>query len=117
MTYQAVKDLVASFGLPYTYYQFPQGTAQAPPFLCFFFGPSDDMFADNQNFKRIRQMNLELYTDRKAFDLEEEIESRLEALHLPYYKEGTFLDKERMHMTSYELEVVIDNDKEVSPDG
>lgn len=117
MTYREVNTLVASFGLPYTYYQFHQGTAQAPPFLCFFFGTSDDMFADDQNFKRIRQFNLELYTARKAFDLEEEIEGRLEELHLPYDKEETFLDKERMHMTSYVMEVVIDNDKEVSQNG
>lgn len=117
MTYQEVEALAAGFGLPHTYYQFPKNTVQAPPFLCFFFGPSDDVYADDQNFKRIRQLSIELYTARKAFDLEEEIESRLEALHLPYYKEETFLDKEQMHMTSYEMEVVIDHDKEVSHNG
>lgn len=117
MTYQEVKELVESLGLPYCYYQFPQDTGQAPPFLCFFFGSSDDLYADDRNFQRIRGLSIELYTDRKAFDLEEEIESRLEALDLPYYKEETFLDKERMHMTTYEMDVVITSDKEEDQNG
>ena len=117
MTYQEVKDLVASFGLPYTYYQFPQNTKQVPPFVAFFFTGSDDLYADDKNFQRIRHLNIELYTDRKAFDLEEAFESRLEALSLPYYKEETFLDKEHMHMTTYEMELVITTDKEESENG
>lgn len=112
MTYQEVNELVASFGLPYSYWQFQQDTRRAPPFLCFFFGSSDDMYADNRNFQRIRGLHLELYTDRKAFDLEEEIEGRLEALDIPYHKEETFLEKERMHMTSYDADLVITSDKE-----
>lgn len=112
MTYHEVNELVASFGLPYSYWQFPQDTGRAPPFLCFFFGSSDDFFADDHNFQRIRGLHLELYTDRKAFDLEEEIEGRLEAMDIPYYKEETFLEKERMHMTSYDADLVITSDKE-----
>ena len=112
MTYEEVKSLVESFGLPYSYYQFPQDTDREPPFLCFFFGSSDDLYADDHNFQRIRGLSIELYTDRKAFDLEEEIESRLEVLHIPYYKEEVYLDKERMHMTSYEMDVVITSKEE-----
>lgn len=113
MTYPEVKQLVESFGLPYAYYEFPQDqhTVQAPPFVCFFFGSSDDFFADNSNFQPIRQLHIELYTDRKAFDLEAEFEERLRALELPYYKEPTYLKEERMHMTSYEMNVVITTDK------
>lgn len=117
MTYQEVRELAESFGLPCAYYQFAQDTAQPPPFLCWFFSGSDDFFADDSNYQRVRQLNMELYTTRKAFDQEEAIESRLEALHLPYYKEETFLDKERMHMTSYEMELVINSPKEVTPNG
>lgn len=115
MTYQDVRALVESFSLPCAYYQFPADTAQPPPFLCWFFSGSDDFFADDRNYQRIRQLNLELYTARKAFDLEEEIESRLEALNVPYYKEEVYLDKERMHMTSYEMALVINTQKEVVP--
>lgn len=117
MTYKEVRTLVESFGLPCAYYQFAHDTAQPPPFLCYFFSNSDDFYADNENYKRIRLLSIELYTDRKAFDLEEEIESRLEVLNLPYYKEESFLDKERLHMTSYEMEVVINSEEEEKPNG
>lgn len=115
MTYQEVNQLVASFGLPYSYYQFEQNTAQAPPFVCFFFGSSDDLYADDANYQPIRTLHIELYTDRKAFDLEAQFEARLEALELPYYKEETFLTDQRMHMTSYEMEVVITTDEKEEP--
>lgn len=117
MTYQEVNELVASFGLPYSYWQFPQETDRAPPFLCFFFGSSNDFYADNHNFQPIRGLHFELYTDRKAFDLEEEIEGRLDALDIPYYKEETFLEKERMHMTSYDMDLVITSQKEETTNG
>lgn len=107
MTTQEVNDLVAGFGLPYAYYQFEQNTVQAPPFLCFFFGPSSDFQADNINFQPIRELNVELYTNRKDFALEEKLEKSFDDLHLPYEKEETFLDKERMHMTTYTMDVII----------
>lgn len=112
MTTQEVKSLVESFGLPYAYRQFDGETAVAPPFLCFFFGASDDFTADDCNYQPIRNLSLELYTDHKDFELEAMIESRLTQLSLPFEKEETFLTDQRMHMTSYEMEVVITTETE-----
>lgn len=112
MTTEEVNDLVAGFGLPYAYYQFEQNTVQAPPFLCFFFGPSSDFQADNTNFQSIWELNIELYTDRKDFGLEEKLETAFDRLELPCDKEETYLDKEHMHMTSYTMDVIITNKKE-----
>lgn len=107
MTTQEVNDMVAGFGLPYAYYQFEQNTVQAPPFLCFFFGPSSDFQADNTNFQPIRELNIELYTDQKNFEMEENLEKAFDALNLTYFKEETHLDKERLHMTAYTMDVII----------
>ncbi len=112
MTTREVNELMAGFGLPYAYYQFEQNTVQAPPFLAFFFGRSDDFQADNRNFQPIRELNIELYTERKDFGLEEKLESRFSELELPYDKEETYLDKERMHMTLYTMDVIITPEKE-----
>ena len=37
MTRQEVAQMIAEMGIPYAYYQFPHGTEQAPPFVCFFY--------------------------------------------------------------------------------
>ena len=37
MTYKEVATMVGSIGVPFAYYQFPEGTAQDCPFICFFY--------------------------------------------------------------------------------
>jgi len=107
MTYQEVKELVESLGLPCAYWQFERDTGQSPPFVCWFFTSSDDFMADDRNYQPVRTLNLELYTDFKDFDREAAIEARLEELELPYYKESTYIKDQRLFMTSYEMEVYI----------
>ena len=63
MTYRQVAEMVSSIGVPYAYYQFPNNTGIAPPFVCFYFDSSNDFAADNVNYQRIRPLTLELYTE------------------------------------------------------
>lgn len=107
MTYKEVNSLIKSFGLPYAYYQFPEGTAQKTPFVCYFFSTSDDLFADNTNYQDIRVLNIELYTDEKDFSLESSIEAILKQNNLTYYKEENMIDSENMWQIAYEMEVII----------
>lgn len=107
MTYQQVATMVASIGVPYAYYQFPEGTAQPTPFVCFYFDNSDDLVADNTNYQRIRPLVIELYTDNKDFALEATVESVLNRAGLVYSRAESWIDSERMNMVSYTTSVVI----------
>lgn len=107
MTYQEVATMVASIGVPYAYYQFPEGTAQPTPFVCFYFDNSDDLVADNTNYQRIRPLVIELYTDNKDFALEATVESVLNRAGLVYSRAESWIDSERMNMVSYTTSVVI----------
>lgn len=107
MTLQQVNLMVESMGLPYSYYEFPEGTAQAPPFICFFYGPSDDLYADNSNYQGIRQLNIELYTRNKDFALEKTIENILKLNGFAFYREENFIDTEKIWQIAYEMEVMI----------
>lgn len=107
MTYRQVATMINSIGIPYAYYQFPDGTDQACPFICFFLDSSNDFAADNTNYQKIRRLNIELYTDNKDFTLEQTVEDTLSNSGLVYYREETYLDSERMYMVSYETEIVI----------
>lgn len=109
MTLQQVNQMVSSMGLPYSYYQFTEDTAQAPPFICFFYGPSDDLYADNSNYQDIRQLNIELYTTTKDFALERTIENILKLNGFSFYREENFIESENLWQIAYEMEVLITN--------
>ena len=107
MTFKEVSNMVKSIGLPYAYYEFPDGTEQTPPFVCFFFPESDDFFADNQNYVGIRRLYIELYTDDKDFANEAAVEGVLASNNLTYRKVEEYIETERMYQITYEMEVII----------
>lgn len=107
MTYQGLNALVESFGLPTAYYQFTDDTATAPPFVCWLFTDSQDFYADNTNYQRIRPARIELYTDFKDFDLESRIETALNAAGLTYVRSEGPIETERMYMVTYDFSVTI----------
>lgn len=107
MTQIDVADLIKSIGLPYAYYQFPEGTAQELPFVCFFFSGSDDLYADQENYQKISTLNIELYTKNKDFSQDENVETILNNAGLTYYKEENYIDSEKMWQTAYECDVII----------
>ena len=108
MTPQNIKTMIESVGIPYAYHQFADGTGQQPPFVCFFYGNSDDLAADDTNYTRIERLYIELYTDEKDFALEKTIETLLNANDLVFAKEQTYIDSERMHETIYTTEVILE---------
>ena len=99
--------MIAGIGLPYAYYQFPEGTDQACPFICFYFTNSNDLAADDTNYQKIRPLSIELYTDNKDFTTEAAVETVLNNNGLVYAREETYLDSERMYMVTYTTEIVI----------
>ena len=107
MTRIDVSDMVKSIGLPYAYYQFPEGTGQKLPFVVFFFTNSDGLYADEENYQKISTLNIELYTQEKDFAQDEAIEKILNDNGLTYYKDESYIDSEKMWQTAYECEVVL----------
>lgn len=107
MTYKEVATMINSIGIPYAYYQFPDGTGQACPFICFFFSDSNDLAAENTNYQKIRLLNIELYTDNKDFALEETVENVLNSNGLVYDRSESYLDSERMFMVVYTTDILV----------
>lgn len=108
MTPSEVKIIVEELGIPSTYYQFADNTELAPPFVCYFFTPSNDLSADNINYVRVEKLNIELYTDVKDFALEKQLERILTEHEIFFAKEETNLDSERMHETIYTSDIILE---------
>ena len=107
MTTKDVATMVAAIGVPYAYYQFPEGTAQATPFVCFFFSGDNDMKADDSNYQKIEHLIIELYTDNKDFELEATVESTLSSYGMVWTRDEEWIESERMLEVVYEMDVVI----------
>lgn len=106
MTYQEIAQMIESIGLPFAYYQFPDDTEQAPPFICFLYD-YDDFYADDSNYADKVVLTVELYTDTKDIPLESAVEAVLDANEMTWSKASTYIDSERMWQTSYTMEVFI----------
>lgn len=109
MTRKEVASMIATLKIPYAYYQFDEGTGQAPPFICFFYTSSDDLYADGTNYQKITGLSIEFYSSEKDFSTEATIEALLNSNGLTYQKEEAYIDSEKMFMTSYEMQVLITN--------
>lgn len=107
MTREEVAAMVSAVGIPYAYYQFDDKTAADPPFICFFYGNSEDLVADNQNYQTIERLYIELYTDEKDFNLEATVEGILKNWGLPFYKSEEHIDSEKLYEVVYETTVII----------
>lgn len=107
MTREQIDTLIAGLDLPYAYFQFDEGTDQAPPYILFFFSENTDVHADNSNYVDKEQLNIELYTNFRDFDLEKTIEDYLKLNGFSFYKEYSFIDSEKLWQVAYEMEVII----------
>lgn len=108
MTRKEIATMVAGIGYPAAYYQFKEGTAEPPPFICYYYTGRDDFFADNSNFSKIANLTIELYTDFKDPEAEDAVEAKIEAAGLTYVKTETVIDSEKLYMAAYDMEVLID---------
>ena len=110
MTYKGIASMIAGIGLPNAYYQFDEGTAVAPPFICFYYPGDHDMAADNINYARVEQLVIELYTEQFDPEQESAVEEVLVANELVCSRVRNYIDGEHMHMTTYTTEVIINAD-------
>lgn len=105
--------MISTVGIPYAYRSF-NGTAKAPPFICFFYGNSEDLIADDMNYQKIDRLYIELYTDEKDFAMEAAVENVLNANHLPFYRSETVIESEKLYEVIFETTVVITQDANTS---
>lgn len=77
------------------------------PFVVYHYGNNNDFKADDENYQQIEELTIEFYSDSKDFEGEKTIEGILKDNHIAYFKEEDYIDSEKMHMTTYTMEVLI----------
>ena len=107
MTYAEIETMINSTKLSNAYYQYLEGEAPALPYVLFYYPERNDFQADNKNYAKITQLNIELYTKNKDFVNEKVIEDLLDTNEIPYDKEEQYIEKENMYEVLYITEVII----------
>lgn len=107
MTYDDIASMINSTKIDNAYYQYPEGEAPELPYILFYYPQRDDFQADDKNYAKVPQLNIELYTKEKDFVTEKVIEDLLEANDLTYDKEEQYIESEKMYEVLYTMEVII----------
>ena len=96
--------------VPYAYDHFAEGEAPDPPFLCYLLPGSDNFSADGKVYRKFTEVRLELYTDLKDLEAEQNVEDVLDAAGIFYNKSETWIDSEKLYEVLYAFEMPTDGD-------
>ncbi len=105
MTHEELMAVLAEAGLPIAYDHFAEGESPDPPFICFLYPGSDNFAADGKVWYKVRQVNVELYTDLKDPELENRVEAVLDEHGIFYEKSEVWIESERLYEVLYTFEI------------
>ena len=99
MTHEEVMAVMEEIGLPYAYHHFAEGESPDPPFAVFLYPGSNNFY-----FKTDR-LNIEIYTDIKNIELEQQTEAVLDGHDIFYEKSEVWIESENLYEVLYQMEV------------
>ena len=105
MAKELVEEILDEVGLPYRYHHFEAEEAVEPPFICWIVPGSGNFAADGKVYFQTDDVNIELYTDFKNFELEEKIEGVLDQKGIYWEKTEVYIESERLYEVIYELSI------------
>jgi hypothetical protein len=104
-----LKNILQATGFPVAYLRFVETENEPlpqPPFIVYLSAYSSNTFADNQVYKEIDNVQIELYTDKKDLIAENKLASVLNENELPYSTTETFIESEKMHQKIFEVRLL-----------
>ena len=107
MTKERVITLLENIGLPYAYHHFAEGEAPSLPYIIYFYPDSDNFGADNTVYQRALDLTIELYSKKRDFDTEWNIEDALYLCDLFWQKHEVYIESEKMYQVRYEMEAAV----------
>lgn len=105
MTQEQVVAMVEDMGPPSAYDHFAEGQSPEPPFLVFLYPESRNFAADGIAYYKKSKLHIELYTEYKSVEMEEQIEAVLERHGIFYARSEVWIESERLYEVLYEMEV------------
>lgn len=92
-------------GLPVAYHHFKVGQATELPYIVYYSTGNDDFKADNKNYAKFKEINIELYTNKKDEASELKLTSFFDANEIPYNTYESYIEDEKMYEVLYEITI------------
>lgn len=108
MTREDIEKMLDEVGLPYRYHHFTQKEMEVIPLPIVVWNVpgTDNFFTDGTVYKKIQNLDIELYTDEKDWELEEKLEEVLNKHGIPWEQTvSEWIQSENMWESLYEMEV------------
>lgn len=105
MTLSELVQILKATGYPVAYSHF-DGEPPSIPFITYVEFDSNNFHADNRTYKKVRNINIELYTDRKDPQAEATLEALLDAHELAYETSEAYIDSEQLFQKIYQIGVI-----------
>ena len=86
-----------------TYRAWPVGEAPELPFICYLETSTDNFKADGKVYKKIQNVDIELYTAKKEPSTEYLIEDALDGANIAWEKSETWIESENCYEITYEI--------------
>lgn len=101
-----LKTILEATGYPVAYSHFTpteENPMPSPPFICYLETSSSNIKADNVVYKKIRNVQIELYTKKKDLFAEAKIETVFFDNEIAFETSETFVESEEIFQKIYEV--------------
>ena len=102
-----IMNIMNALGIPYAYDHFAEGESPEPPFICFLLPGSNNFSADGRVYLKVSEVHIELYTDLKDPEVEEQVETVLDQYGIFYNKTEVWIESERLYEVLYSFEMEV----------
>lgn len=104
MTLTELHTILEATGFPVAYSHFK--TRPSVPFIAYSVAYSSNLTADNMTYKKISNVDIELYTDKKDLEAENTLETILNVNKIPFQTIENYIDSEKLFQTIYEITII-----------
>ena len=108
MKLEELNSILNKLEIPVAYSHFKE--AQEAPYVCYVVDDDNNIGADNKVYKKIDNINIELYTEKKDVELEGKLEKILDDNNIFYENIEYYIDSEELFKKTYEIGVILDVD-------
>ena len=100
-----IMEELAEAGIPSAYDHFAEGESPAPPFITYLIPGADNFAADGKAYFKVDEVHVELYTDAKDPDLEDQVEDVLDRHEVYYSKSEVWIESEKLYEVMYTFQM------------
>lgn len=109
MTLNDIYTILKATGYPVAYSHFTATTNNplpTPPYITHLSAYSSNLKADNRVYKKIDNIQIELYTTKKDLTAEKKLEDLLDTNEVAYESTETWIDSEKLFQKIYEVRLI-----------